>query len=55
MRRRRKPDLLAVLVFIVGLGMIVTSLAQGMLNTPLAKNQPLVSQAHPAKAFTDWH
>jgi hypothetical protein len=35
--------------------MIVTSLAQGMLNSPLAKNQSLVGQAHPAKPFTDRH
>lgn len=33
MQRKRKPDLLAVLAFIVGLGVIVSSLAQGVLNS----------------------
>jgi len=44
MQRRRKPDLLAVLAFIVGLGVIVSSLAQGVLNSSDAKVQ-LLSQA----------
>lgn len=41
MQRRRKPDLLAVLAFIVGLGVIVSSLAQGVLNSPDTKAQPI--------------
>ncbi|MCF6211761.1 MAG: hypothetical protein L3K24_14060 [Gammaproteobacteria bacterium] len=41
---KRKPDLLAVLVIVVGLGVIATALAQGMLapansSTQLAGNQ----------------
>ena len=44
MRRKRKPDLLAVLAIVVGLGVIATGLAQGMLapkdsGTYLASNQ----------------
>lgn len=44
MRRKRKPDLLAVLAIVVGLGVIATGLAQGMLapedsDTYLASNQ----------------
>ena len=34
MLRRKKPDLLAMLAVIVGLGIIATSLAQGMINPP---------------------
>ncbi len=42
---KRKPDLLAVLIIVVGLGVIATALAQGMLapthtGTHLASNQP---------------
>ena len=33
-QRKKKPDLLAVLVICIGLGVIATSLAQAMLNTP---------------------
>lgn len=44
MRMRRKPDLLAVLIIVVGLGVLATTLAQGMLtpantSTHLASNQ----------------
>jgi len=44
MRRKRKPDLLAVLAVVVGLGVIATGLAQGMRisqdnETYLASNQ----------------
>ncbi len=44
MRRKRKPDLLAVLVVVVGLGVIATTFAQGMFAptktaTHLASNQ----------------
>ena len=31
MKRKRKPDLLAVLAIVVGLGVIASGLAQGML------------------------
>lgn len=31
MRRKRKPDLLAVLAFLVGVGVVITSLAQGLM------------------------
>lgn len=41
MQRRRKPDLLAVLAFIVGLGVIVSSLAQGVLKSSDTKAQLL--------------
>ncbi len=44
MQMKRKPDLLAVLVIVVGFGVIATALAQGMLatadnGTQLASNQ----------------
>ncbi len=44
MRMKKKPDLLAVLIIVVGLGVIATTLAQGMLapadtGTHLASNQ----------------
>lgn len=44
MRRKRKPDLLAVLVVVVGLGVIATAFAQGILapsstETHLASHQ----------------
>jgi len=47
---KRKPDLLAVLVIVVGLGVIATTLAQGMLTpadngTQLASNQSNMSQS----------
>ncbi len=50
MQMKRKPDLLAVLVIVVGLGVIATALAQGMLatadsGTQLASNQSNVIQS----------
>lgn len=33
MKRKRKPDLLAVLAIVVGLGVVASSLAQGMLTS----------------------
>jgi len=55
MRMKRKPDLLAVLIIVVGLGVLATALAQGMLapadtDTHLASNQsntPLSGQTLP--------
>ncbi len=55
MRMKKKPDLLAVLIIVVGLGVIATTLAQGMLapadtGTHLASNQthaPLDDEALP--------
>ncbi len=55
MRIKRKPDLLAVLAIVVGLGVIATALAQGILapadtGTHLASNQsniiPVAAKAH---------
>ena len=50
MQIKRKPDLLAVLVIVVGLGVIATALAQGMLtpadgDTQLASNQSNMIQS----------
>ena len=50
MQIKRKPDLLAVLVIVVGLGVIATALAQGMLTpadsgTQLASNQSNMIQS----------
>ncbi|HEB94484.1 MAG TPA: hypothetical protein ENI94_13710 [Gammaproteobacteria bacterium] len=50
MPMKRKPDLLAVLVIVVGLGVIATALAQGMLatadsGTQLASNRSSVIQS----------
>lgn len=33
MKRKRKPDLLAVLAIVVGIGVVASGLAQGMLTT----------------------
>ncbi len=58
---KRKPDLLAVLVIVVGLGIIATALAQGMLapadtSTHLASNQPNTPPSgetlHPDSKYT---
>lgn len=51
-QRRRKPDLLAVLAFVVGLGVIVSSLAQGVLSSSDTKTQLLnhARQAQPLNA-----
>lgn len=37
MKRKRKPDLLAVLAIVVGLGVVASGLAQGMLNSADSK------------------
>ena len=39
MRRKNKPDLLAVLAIVVGLGVIASGVVQGMLANPTAAAQ----------------
>lgn len=46
MHRKRKPDLLAVLAFVVGLGVIVSSLAQAVVKAPDAAKTQLLSHAY---------
>ena len=46
MKRKRKPDLMAVLAIVVGLGVVASSFAQGMLSSPESKTAQLVSSAY---------
>lgn len=47
MRRKRKPDLLALLAFLVGVGVVITSLAQGLMpSNPANPALAEVQQVH---------
>jgi hypothetical protein len=49
MRRKRKPDLLAVLAFLVGLGVVITGLAQSHMPTKAGEStgeSPIASAHH---------
>ena len=52
MKRKRKPDLMVVLAIVVGLGVVASSLAQGMLNSSESKTAQLVSSAYTAQLST---
>jgi hypothetical protein len=47
MRRKKKPDLMAVLVLVVGLGVLASGLAQGLM----ADDTPHVTQSVNNKAL----
>ncbi|MEE8379130.1 MAG: hypothetical protein V3R49_01980 [Gammaproteobacteria bacterium] len=49
MKRKRKPDLMVVLAIVVGLGVVASSFAQGMLNSSESKTAQLVSSAYTAQ------
>jgi hypothetical protein len=50
MKLKRKPDLMVVLAIVVGLGVVASSIAQGMLRSPDTKAAQLVSSAYAAQA-----
>ncbi|WP_455217269.1 hypothetical protein [Kaarinaea lacus] len=52
MKRKRKPDLLAVLAIVVSLGVVASSLAQGMLNSTATPSGQLAQQIAQQSALT---
>lgn len=46
MKLKRKPDLLTVLAIVVGLGVIASSFAQGILNSSENRAAQLISSTH---------
>jgi hypothetical protein len=52
MKLKRKPDLMVVLAIVVGLGVVASSFAQGMLNSSDTKAAQVVSSAYAAQAST---
>ena len=52
MKRKRKPDLMAVLAIVVGLGVVASSFAQGMLGSSDSKTAQLVSSAYTIQAVS---
>ena len=52
MKRKRKPDLMVVLAIVVGLGVVASSFAQGMLSSSDTKTAQLVSSVYAGQANT---
>ena len=46
MKLKRKPDLMVVLIIVVGLGVVASSIAQGMLRSSDTNAAQLVSSAY---------
>jgi len=52
MKRKSKPDLMVVLTIVVGLGVVASSFAQGMLSSSESKTAQLVSSAYAVQPGT---
>ncbi len=52
MKLKRKPDLMVVLTIVVGLGVVATSFAQGLLGSSNTKAAQVISSAYAAQVST---